>query len=570
MKILGFYGQTNSDHDPAAVILVDGKIVAAAEEERFIREKHAVGKFPLNAIEFCLKEAKLSPKDIDIVAIPWSQERDSRYVLPFFFRTFTFDPTRAWKTLVNFGKYTKATYENINEILKKAGFEPSSTKISFLSHHMAHAASAYYFSGFEDAAIMTLDGAGGFLSGIFASAKGNKIKILHEIIWPDSLGAFYSAFTEYLGFEPNDGEYKLMGMAPFGDALRVNFDGIITLKDKLFKVQDGYFYGNPRRRRYKDSVGYSKKLVERFGPPREGDALEPKYANIAAAAQKKFEEAAIYMMERHLGSELKRHGNLCFAGGCALNVTLNRKLISHPLVKKLWVQPASSDSGLALGAAAYAAVLSGDKVQKMTHAYYGPAYSNKEIEDVLRFTSYKYKKCTSISDEVAHLLSKGEVVAWFQGKMEWGPRALGARSILANPSIGGMKDKINEIIKFREPWRPFCPSILREYAYEIFETKHDSPFMTFSFAVRAEWRLRIREVVHVDNTARPQFVDKETAPVYYDMIKRFYERTKVPCVLNTSLNRRGEPVVCSPKDAVNMFENSGLRYLAIGDFLVEK
>ncbi len=276
-------------------------------------------------------------------------------------------------------------------------------------------------------------------------------------------------------------------------------------------------------------------------------------------------------MENYLGDILKSNGGkLCFAGGVALNVKLNKRLLEHPLVRHLFVQPAASDSGTALGAATYVANELGEDVKPMSHVYLGPEYTNEVIREVLGKYRIPYEQPSDIIERASELLARGEIIAWFQGAMEYGPRALGNRSILASPQVEGISDEINSRIKFREKWRPFCPSILQEYAKDILGTDHPSPYMTFSFAVNDKWRGRIPEVVHVDGSTRPQVVDENTNPRFYSLLKSFHKKTGLPVLINTSLNRRGEPMVCSPQDAINMFYGSGLEYMALGDFLIRK
>jgi len=557
-------------HDPAACILVDGKLVAAVEEERLIREKHASGKCPTRAIHFCLKQAGLKPSDIQTVAFPWDPAVYDKYKWPYFFRNWRSRPSQAYKALSKHQDRKRSDFETPRQVLREAGMDPEKIRIHYIEHHIAHGASAFYFSGFPDAAVLSIDGAGEFPATMLGVTENGTIRILKEICFPDSLGFFYSTLTEYLGFERMDGEYKLMGMAPYGDPSRFDFKDIIEYKNKNYRVNDDYIWV-VRANRYRKDAWFSKKMVKRFGPPRTGDGLSEPYIHIAAATQQKLEEISLRLVEDYLADALKRcGGRLCFSGGCALNVKLNQRLIDHPLVKELWVQPASSDAGGCLGAAAVVAHESGDKIEPMRHVYYGPEYSDSEISGVFQASPHRIVKESSIADRVSGLLAKGEIVAWFQGRMEWGPRALGNRSILSNPTVRGMADRINEIIKFRERWRPFCPSLLYEKAFEVLETAHDSPFMTFSFQARKEWKDRIPEVVHVDGSVRPQFVKREQNPRYYELLQCFYKETGIPILMNTSLNRRGEPMVCAPEDALKMFDGCALKYLAIGDYLVTK
>ncbi|MDD5428199.1 MAG: carbamoyltransferase [Candidatus Omnitrophica bacterium] len=565
MNVLGF-GGPGFLHDPAAAIVIDGKVVAAAEEERFIREKHAVGKPCFKSIEFCLKQAGITADEIDAVAFPWSFDVLNKKKWQYALKTALSEPSRAYKAVAKSGKQSVRTREAVFDLLKHFGIILPPEKIFFVEHHLAHAASAYLLSGYDEAAVMSIDGSGEFTSTLFAEGRGGKIKKIKEIDLPDSLGRFYSTMTAYLGFNPNDGEYKLMGMAPYGDPSKADLSFAISSDGRAFKVNPDYVWPI-RSRRFDKSAMIPKKLVERFGPPRKGDGLEEPYIHIAAATQKIFEDIILKLMGYHLGESLMKTGNLVFAGGCALNVSLNRKLVENPLVKNIFVQPASHDAGTPLGAAVYAANSLGDNIKPMNDVYLGPSYANAQIESALKRADLAYKKSDSIEEEVAGLLAEGLVVGWFQGRMEFGPRALGNRSILGNPTIPGTSDRINEMVKFREKWRPFCPSILREHAAEIIGRDIDAPFMTLSFRVTKEWKDRIPEVVHVDGTMRPQTVSLGDNPRFYKLIKLFFGKTGVPVLINTSLNRRGEPMVCSPEDAVNMYLGSGLDYLAIGDFL---
>jgi carbamoyltransferase len=568
VKVLGFGGPFFL-HDPAAAIVIDGKVIAAAEEERFIRQKHAVGKPCLRSIEFCLKQAGVKPSEIDAVAFPWSFDAFNAKKWQYALKCLPSEPSRAYKTIAKAGRQCRLTKQSVLDVLDHFGIKVPADKIFFVEHHMAHAASAYLLSGYKDAAIMSIDGSGEFTSSLFAEGRNGKIHKIKEIDLPDSLGRFYSTMTAYLGFDPNDGEYKLMGMAPYGDPSKIDLSDIISCDGNTFRINPEYVWPIRSRRYVKDAM-IPKKLVERFGPPRTGDGLEAPYIHIAAATQKIFEDIVIKLMRTHLGEILSKSGNLVFAGGCALNVSLNRKLVEDPLVKNIFVQPASHDAGTPLGAAVYAASLLGDKVQPMKDVYLGPSFSNAEIENALNRPGISYKHVADIEREAAQLLAEGMVVGWFQGRMEFGPRALGNRSILGNPTIPGTSDRINEMVKFREKWRPFCPSMLREHAAEIISREIDAPFMTLSFMVSKEWKSRIPEVVHVDGTARPQTVTPADNPRFHKLIKLFFGYTGVPVLINTSLNRRGEPMVSSPEDAVNMYLGSGLDYLAIGDFLVTR
>ncbi|MEZ6187750.1 MAG: carbamoyltransferase C-terminal domain-containing protein, partial [Planctomycetota bacterium] len=395
------------------------------------------------------------------------------------------------------------------------------------------------------------------------------IKKLKEILKPDSLGLYYSTMTEYLGFRSMNGEYKVMGMAPYGDPSKVDLKDMLKRTDQGFRCDDSRVWVS-KKNRYQGKH-YSKRMVEELGPPREGDGLQEPFIHVAAATQKMLEDTALHLIERFLKGPLERNGGrLAYAGGVALNVRLNRKIIEHPLVNELFVQPASSDAGIALGAATFAAEKRGQRVKPMGTAALGPSYTNAQVQEVLERFKIPYERLEDAPAKAAELLAQGEIVAWFQGRMEFGPRALGQRSILGNPGVKGVSDEINARIKFREAWRPFCPSVLKEYGPQLFDNAHDSPYMTFTFGVRPEWKDRIHEVVHVDGTARPQLVRAEHSPKFHALLTAFHARTGLPTVINTSLNRRSEPMVCSPEDALAMLYGSGLEFLVIEDFLVTK
>jgi len=387
------------------------------------------------------------------------------------------------------------------------------------------------------------------------------------------LGGLYGAVTEFLGFEMLEGEFKVMGMEPYGDASRIDVSKLLDWNERSFRVNTRLVNCIGPRRHKKNGKGtyFSPKLIEMWGPAREGDEIDDPYVHVAAAVQQQLEQVLVALTKHYLGDHIARTKRLCYAGGVALNVKANQRLISQlPAGGEMFVQPAASDAGTALGAATYAAHELGDRIQPMEHAYLGPEYSLEEIAAVLKTRGVKFELCQSITDVAADLLARGEVVSWFQGRMEFGPRSLGNRSILGNPASRGTADMINAQIKYRERWRPFCPSMIDRVAADILQTRHPSPYMTFTFDVAEQWKSRIPEVVHEDGTARPQIVTARSNPRYYELLSKFEARTGIPVLLNTSLNRRGEPMVCSPDDALNMFYGSDLRNLAIGDFLVRK
>jgi carbamoyltransferase len=380
--------------------------------------------------------------------------------------------------------------------------------------------------------------------------------------------------TQFLGFEMLDGEFKVMGMAPYGDPTRYDLSKLLTLTDDGFEVNT-QLANTVGMRRYKENgeaYYFSQKLINWLGPKRQGDEIDEPYIHYAASIQQLLEETSLKLIDRYLGDVIRETGKICFAGGVALNVKLNQRILALPHVKTLFVQPAAGDAGTAVGAATYVANEQGDKVAPLKHVYLGPQYSTEDCLVACEPFEGKIKitRCDDIVAKTADILAEGNPVAWFQGRMEFGPRALGNRSILGDPSHPSIAELINVQIKFRERWRPFCPSISPEIAKDMLQTDHPSPYMTFAFTVSPEWKKRVPEVVHEDGTARAQIVDPEANPRYYALLKAVEARRGHPVLLNTSLNRRGEPMVCSPRDALNMFLGCDLQYLVLGDLLVTK
>lgn len=573
MIVLGLSGALN--HDPSAALVVDGEVVAAAEEERFVREKHARNRMPLEAARYCLNEAGISPGDVDIVAFPYAPISLSTPARWHYARRYWYAPDRSLDALLNGNRRFRRNRRRVMAAGAELGIDWDHTEFVPVEHHLAHASSAYHLSGFtERTAILGVDGKGEYATTFFGYGENGRIHKIREYYDPDSLSGVYGAITEYLGFEMLDGEYKVMGMAPYGDAERYPMDRLIRRRRRGFEV-DTTLVNTVGLRRYKeDGVGFyfSDKLVDWLGPRRQGDVADEPYIHYAASMQKLFEERCLELMETHLGGILRESGKLAFAGGGALNVKLNQRIVALEHVDELFVQPAAGDSGTSLGAATYVAAAHGDPLRRMTHVYLGPSYSMQECREAMDRCreSLDYRKMDDVVGEAAELLAAGNPVAWFQGRMEFGPRALGGRSILGCPSVRGIADRINEQIKFRERWRPFCPSLLDRAAVDIIQTDHPAPFMTITFDVAEKWKPRIPEVVHQDGTARVQVVERETNPRYYALLERLEGLTGNPVVLNTSLNRRGEPMVCSPADALDMFFGSDLQYLVMEDYLVTK
>jgi carbamoyltransferase len=577
LTILGLSGAVS--HDPSAALYIDGTLVAAAEEERFLRDKHAKNRMPFEAAKFCLAFAGIKPAEVDAVAIPFAPISIFGKARWHYAQRYWYAPDRGLDAIFAGNRRYHRYRKRIEGCLAELGFDLGRIEIVPVEHHLSHASSAYHCSGFEEkTAILGIDGKGEYATTFFGYGENGRIHKIKEFFDPDSLGGLYGAITEYLGFEMLDGEYKVMGMAPYGDATRYDFSRLAKFENGELVVDTDYANVIGLRRYKEKGKGYyfSPKLIEWLGPMRAGDIADDPYIHYAASMQKLFEDLSLQMMDYYLGDILRETGRLAFAGGGALNVKLNQKIIARPEVKELFVQPASGDSGTAIGAASYVSVQRGVPVEKMEHVYLGPRYSNEEVIAACESHPNKprWEKVgagdTAVPQRIAKILADGNPVAWFQGRMEFGPRALGGRSILGCPSVAGVADRINAQIKFRERWRPFCPSMLDTVGPQMLQSGHPAPFMTFTFEVAEEWKARVPEVVHEDGTSRAQVLRREYNPRYYDLMLEMEKLTGNGVVLNTSLNRRGEPMICSPVDALNMFFGSDLEYLVMEDVLVVK
>ncbi|MEM7218068.1 MAG: carbamoyltransferase C-terminal domain-containing protein [Pseudomonadota bacterium] len=573
MIILGLSGALG--HDASAALLIDGEIVAAAEEERFLRDKHAKNRMPLESARYCLDEAGIRPGAIDVVAFPYAEIGLDSPARWHYARRHWYAPDRALDALFNGNRRFRRNRRRVRELGDALGIDWTTTEFVPVEHHLAHASSAYHLSGFDETtAIMTVDGKGEYATTFFGVGEAGRIKPIQQFFDPDSISGVYGAFTEYLGFDMLDGEYKVMGMAPYGDPGRIDLSRLIRVTPAGIRV-DTTLVNTVGLRRYKENgrgFFFSPGLVDWLGPRREDDSADEPYIHYAAAMQGLFESVCLELLERYLGPVLARTGMLAFAGGGALNVKLNQRIVARDDVTELFVQPAAGDSGSSLGAATYVATARGESLRRMEHVYLGPSFASDDCETALRARAERcwYRRAPDRALAAAELLAAGNPVAWFQGRMEFGPRALGARSILGCPSAPGIADRINEQIKFRERWRPFCPSLLADIAPSVIQTEHPAPFMTITFDVADQWRDRIPEVVHSDGTARVQIVNREAHPQYHALLEHMQRLTGNGVVLNTSLNRRGEPIVCTPEDALNMFFGSDLEYLMLEDYLVTK
>jgi len=549
-------------HDSAACLVKDGRVVAAASEERFTRKKHDEG-FPHEAARYCLEAGGIQAGDLDYVGFYDKPVLKFERLISTYLSTFP----------RGFTSYSKAMPVWLKEklwipsmIRKELGYKG---KILFTEHHMSHAASAFLVSPFKEATILTVDGVGEWATASYGVGKDRQIDLFREIRFPHSLGLLYSAFTYYLGFKVNSAEYKVMGLAPYGEPKYVDkVRQLIDIKDDgSFEMDMSYF-----------SYHHGLRMVNgRFsrlfgGPVREPESkLEQHHKDIAASVQKVTEEIMLKMagyLHRETGME-----NLCLAGGVALNCVANGRILREGPFKEIFIQPAAGDAGGALGVATYIyhSVLDQPRIESMEHAYLGPEYSESEIQAVLSEHAAPAKKLEreDLVREVAALIEGQTVIGWFQGRMEFGPRALGSRSILADARNPENKDVVNLKIKFRESFRPFAPTVLEEKISEFFEIDRPSPYMLLVAPVREQKRI-IPSVTHVDHSARIQSINRRQNPLYYDLIKEFDKRTGVPVIINTSFNVRGEPIVCTPEDAYRCFMRTHMDYLVLGPYLLDK
>mgnify|MGYP001457163451 CR=1 FL=1 len=557
-------------HDSAAALLKDGNVIAAVEEERFSRKKFD-DDFPEKAIKWCLKEAKIKPSQIDSVAFYDKPVLKFERLLDNYIAV---APRGLFSFLDVIPKWLHKRLWIKNEIKKSLkGFEG---EIIFPEHHLSHAAHAFYTSPFEESAILTIDGVGEWSTTSFGYASNNKIKLTNDIRWPHSLGLFYSTFTYFLGFKVNEGEYKLMGLSSYGTPKYYDLilDNLIDVKD------DGSIHLNMKYFAFThDKVMTNKKFSELFGilPKTKDEKALQIHFDIGASAQKVLEDV-ILKMANHVYAKTKMK-NLCIGGGVALNGVANYKVLKESQFDNIHIPPSPGDAGSAVGAAQYlyyiyhknSKNISKDNAQLIReNVYVGPSFSDAEITKFLDSKNISYKSFDreSLLKKTAQLIVDGNIVGWYQGKMEWGPRALGNRSILADPRREEMKDILNAKIKHRESFRPFAPSILEEYASEYFDIDISSPYMLMVAPVKKP--KEIPAVTHVDGTGRLQTVSKDTNPLYYDLINEFYKITGVPVIINTSMNVMGEPIVNTPEQAYQMIVKTDMDCIVLGNNLLFK
>jgi carbamoyltransferase len=574
MLILGL----NMFHGDASAALVEnGEVVFAIAEERLNRIKHYAG-FPCLAIKACLDFVGAKITDVDHVAV--GQDSDAnltkkvQYALA--------NPAR----ILNFIRLRqrKQPMRNVATLIAQAlDVDPAALAFQqhHVEHHIAHIASAYYCSPWEKAAGFSYDGSGDFVSTMMARCEDNRIEVLDRVFLPDSLGSFYTMICEFIGYPQYGDEGKVMGLAPYGkDRFCDSLGEVIGLRNGRFNLDASFFNplgSNQGMRILPDGTvslarHFSPRMVKTFGQPREPRTeITQREMDLAYAVQRRFEDVLF-----HLLTQLHRRvpcEDLAMAGGCALNSVANGKLFAHTPFRRTWIQPAAGDEGLAIGAAlhVYHAVLNQARRSVMKNSYLGPEFSNARIESDLKKANLRYRKLERepLLDFVAQNIASGNVVGWFQGRMEWGPRALGNRSILAHPGLPGMKDILNARIKQREWFRPFAPSILEERQCEYFEHDHPSPFMLHVYKIRPEKRAQLSAVNHVDDTGRLQSVSREENPLYYELIRAFEQKTGLPVILNTSFNEN-EPIVCQPEEAIDCFKRTRMDALAIGPYVSTK
>src|SRR5579872_1329626 len=574
MLILGL----NMFHaDASAAIVLDGEVKFAVAEERLNRHKH-FGGFPALAVKACLDAVGAKISDIEHVAI--GQDSDANLT------------KKVQYTLANPAKILnlirmrqrKQPMRDVRSLAAKAlDVDPSLLRFQehHVEHHIAHIASAYYCSPWDKAAGFSYDGSGDFVSTMMARCEGNEIEVLDRVFLPHSLGSLYTMICEFIGYTKYGDEGKVMGLAPYGrDTYCRGIEKIVAVKNGGFQLDLTHFKplgsnqgmqvspdGTVRLARH-----FSDQMEKEFGTPRQAHTeIAQRDMDLAFALQHRFEEVFFYLLQ-HLHQKVPTD-NLAMAGGCALNSVANGKLFDRTPFRWTYIQPAAGDEGLAIGAAlhTYHSVLKQPRRNRLDHSYLGPEFADSRIESALRNAGLESRKLDreALLDTVADRIAAGEVVGWFQGRMEWGPRALGNRSIVAHPGLANMKDILNARIKHREWFRPFAPSIMADHQHEYFEHDHPSPFMLHVYKIRTDKRSSLCAVNHVDDTGRLQSVTREENPLYYDLISAFHRKTGIPVILNTSFNEN-EPIVCTPEEAIDCFQRTRMDVLAIGPFVVVK
>ena len=575
MRLLGIFHFPGYS-DPSAAVVIDGEVVAFAEEERFVRNKHAASYFPARSVEYVLQHAGLSIDDIDAVTTGWDcNAHESGELAAHFAEINAIYPPTPHDEAYQQNRLESLTATrlkgHLTKHLRKQFGQVTLPGFAFVNHHLAHAVMAYFHSGMDEALVLTIDGSGEWVTTGWWHGHGGTLDLLHDVKTPHSLGWFYSEFTEYLGFEAYDGEYKVMGLAAYGKP----DSNIERLLEKVIWYDGQGGLGSdptilamgPRTR----SGYFPDSLIEYMGrdPRAKSEEIGEWHINLAYGVQQRLESIVQSMTQYWVGKTKLR--NLCIAGGVGLNVKMNGNLLASELIDDLFVHPLSADTGMAIGSAMTLEYQNGGlSPQRLEHVYFGPSYDDDEIERVLKACKLEYSREEQIERAAARLIADGKVVAWFQGRMEGGPRALGSRSILADPRNTESRDRVNAVIKFREFWRPFCPSMTSVGASKYLAQEIHAPFMVITADAKPEAEKEIPAVVHVDGTSRVQVVSEDVNARYYRLLKETEDLTGVDVLLNTSFNVKGEPIVCTPHDALRTFAATGLDALAIGTFLLVK
>ena len=550
-------------HDSAACLVKDGIVIAAAEEERFSRIKHD-NNFPINAINYCLKEARITPDKLDCVVFYEKPFQKFERILQTCVETYP----KSFKMFREaFPQWVLEKLRMPDVVKKKINYDG---EVLFIPHHKSHAASAFFASPFEEAAIVTIDAVGEWVTTAIHYGSGNEIKTLKEIKFPHSLGLFYSAITSYLGFKVLNDEYKVMGLAGWGKPIYLDkFKELIKVKeDGSFKLNMKYFSYTHEQRMFNEEL---EKFLEK--PARKPEEkIEEFHMNVASSLQAITEDVILKIVK--YAKKITGSKNLCMAGGVALNSVANGRIILEKIFEDCFFQPAATDAGGALGSALFAfnSILGNKRKYVMKHAFLGPEFDSKYIKEFLDSNNIEYEELSKkeIIKFTAKKIASDKVIGWFQGRMEFGPRALGHRSILANPSNPRMKDILNEKVKKREWFRPFAPSLDIDFMERYFNTNQDFPFMIVTLPVKKEKVKEIVSATHVDKTARPQTTREERENDYHKLIEEFHSLTGIPAIINTSFNVRGEPIVCTPEDAYHCFKKTDIDYLVLGNYLVSK
>lgn len=567
--------------DPCAALLVDGKVIAICEEERLSRVKHGVSSikdalvttndsrtkiedfqiryFPTQSIDFCLKKGQISAKDLDYICVSFDIDailKDSaKYNSQF-------------KVPASYSKMRIDAFKSYHKYLERLAND-ANAKLVYVRHHIAHTFGALFGSDFNKAITLTMDGMGDFDSTLLGCFNGNEFEIISEIPLPHSIGRVYSSMTKFLGFRSNFDEEKVMALAGYGkDNNKDKFNKLITLTKNGFEIKDEYFWHKELGMGFKNS----SKLPSIFGIPRppETDPLIGNYKDIARSLQESLFSVSNHMIE--IGKEYTGYNNLCLSGGVALNSENNGRIaIEIPDIKNVFIQPQAGDAGTALGSAVFVYFnITGKRPESTKHAYYGPSFSNDEIEDCLKKWKLEYQESSDITGTVAEMLAADKIIGWFQGSAEACPRALGNRSILASPLVPEMSTMINNNVKNRELWRPFAPTILNEACNRFLKSNIYSPFMNMTLPLSEKGMEELKATQHINRTTRPQTLLRKTNPRYYDLIKAFEKETGTPALLNTSFNIKDEPIVTSPQEAIIDFYRTGMEVLVIGDFILQK